>query len=256
MSERPAALVTGAGRGIGRACAVALAQRGYDLVVNERSAGEDTAATVAEVEAAGGRAVSVHGDIADLAGHADFLDRAMAAFGRLDCLVNNAGVSVLSRGDLLDASPESFDRCIAVNARGTFFLTQAFAKRLLAASPGPWHRAIVFVTSSNVEVISVNRGEYCVSKAAAGMITKLFAVRLAAEGIGVYEVRPGVIRTEMTEPSREKYDRFFAEGGAPIPRWGEALEVGRCVATMAAGDLPYTVGHSVLVDGGLALPRL
>ena len=256
MSERPAALVTGAGRGIGRACAVALAKRGYDVVVNERSAAEDTTATVAAVEAAGGRAASVHGDIADLAGHVDLLARAHGAFGRLDCLVNNAGVSVLSRGDLLEVGPESFDRCIAVNTRGTFFLTQAFAKHLLASAAGPWHRAIVFVTSSNVEVISVNRGEYCVSKAAAGMITKLFAVRLAADGIGVYEVRPGVIRTEMTGPSRERYDRFFAEGGAPIPRWGEALEVGRCVATMAAGDLPYTVGHSVLVDGGLALPRL
>lgn len=256
MSERPAALVTGAGRGIGRACAVALAKRGYDVVVNERSAAEDTTATVAAVEAEGGRAVSVPGDIADLAGHADLLARAHGAFGRLDCLVNNAGVSVLSRGDLLEVGPESFDRCIAVNTRGTFFLTQAFAKHLLASAAGPWHRAIVFVTSSNVEVISVNRGEYCVSKAAAGMITRLFAVRLAADGIGVYEVRPGVIRTEMTGPSRERYDRFFAEGGAPIPRWGEALEVGRCVATMAAGDLPYTVGHSVLVDGGLALPRL
>ncbi len=256
MSERPAALVTGAGRGIGRACAVALAKRGYDVVVNERSAAEDTTAAVAAVEAAGGRAAVAHGDIADLAGHADLLQRAVAAFGRLDCLVNNAGVSVLSRGDLLDVAPESFDRCIAVNARGTFFLTQTFARHLLAAPKGPWHRAIVFVTSSNVEVISVNRGEYCVSKAASGMIAKLFAVRLAPEEIGVYEVRPGVIRTEMTEPSREKYDRFFAEGGAPMPRWGEAEEVGRCVATMAAGDLPYTVGHSVLVDGGLALPRL
>lgn len=256
MSERPAALVTGAGRGIGRACAVAVAQRGYDVVVNERSAAEDTAAAVAAVEAAGGRAAVAHGDIADLAGHADLLARAFGAFGRLDCLVNNAGVSVLSRGDLLEVGPESFDRCLAVNARGTFFLTQAFAKHLLATPAGPWHRAIVFVTSSNVEVISVNRGEYCVSKAAGGMIAKLFAVRLAADGIGVYEVRPGVIRTEMTEPSREKYDRFFAEGGAPMPRWGEAEEVGRCVATMAAGDLPYTVGHSVLVDGGLALPRL
>jgi len=256
MSEQPAALVTGAGRGIGRACAVALARRGYDVIVNERSAAEDTSATIAAVREAGGGAVAVHGDVADLAGHHDFLGRAVAAFGRLDCLVNNAGVSVLSRGDLLDATPESFDRCIAVNARGTFFLTQAFARHLLAAGKGPGHRAIVFVTSSNVEVISINRAEYCVSKAAAGMIAKLFAVRLAAEGIGVYEVRPGVIRTEMTEPSREKYDRFFAEGGAPIPRWGEADEVGRCVATLAAGELPYTVGHSVLVDGGLALPRL
>ena len=256
MSGRPAALVTGAGRGIGQACAVALARRGYDIVVNERSAADETAATVAEVEASGVRAAVVHGDVAALDGHGALLDAAFAAFGRLDALINNAGVSVLSRGDLLDVGPESFDRCIAVNTRGTFFLTQAFARRLLAAPSGPWHRAVVFITSSNAEVVSINRGEYCISKAGAGMMARLFAVRLAAEGIGVYEVRPGIIRTAMTEPSREKYERFFAEGGAPVPRWGEPDEVGRCVATLAAGDLPYTVGQAVLVDGGLATPRL
>ncbi len=256
MSERPVALVTGAGRGIGRACAVALAGHGFDVVVNERSAAEDTADTVAAVTAAGGRAALALGDIADLAAHEALLDAAGAAFGRLDCLVNNAGVSVLARGDLLDVTPESFDRCIAVNTRGSFFLTQAFARRLLAAPPPAWHRAIVFITSANVEVVSINRGEYCVSKAAAGMIAKLFAVRLAAAGIGVYEVRPGVIRTEMTAPSKERYDRFFAAGGAPLPRWGEAAEVGACVAALATGALPYTVGQAVLVDGGLALPRL
>jgi 3-oxoacyl-[acyl-carrier protein] reductase len=256
MSDRPAALVTGAGRGIGRACAVALARRGYDVVINERSAAEDTSGTAAAVAAAGGRAAFAPGDVADLGGHADLVDRAFAAFGRLDCLVNNAGVSVLSRGHLLDVAPESFDRCIAVNTRGTFFLTQVFARRLLASPKGPWHRAVVMGTSCNVEVIAINRGEYCVSKAGAGMIAKLFAVRLAAEAVGVYEVRPGVIRTEMTEPSKDKYDRFFAEDGAPVPRWGEADEVGRCVATLAAGAVPYTVGQAVLVDGGLALPRL
>ncbi len=255
---RPAALVTGAGRGIGRATAVALVRRGFDVVANERSPAEDTAATVAAVEAAGGRAAVALGDVARLDAHGPLLDAAWGAFGRLDCLVNNAGVSVLSRGDLLDATPESFDRCLAVNARGAFFLTQAFAKRLLAgrASPAGHHRSIVFVTSCNAEVVSTNRGEYCVSKAGASMAARLFAVRLAPEGVGVYEVRPGVIMTEMTEPSRERYDRFFAEGGAPLPRWGEPEEVGRCVAALASGDLPYTVGQAVLVDGGLALPRL
>ena len=256
MSGRPVALVTGAGRGIGRASAVALARRGYDIVVNERSAADEIAATVAEVAAAGGRAAVVHGDVAALDGHGSLLDAAVAAFGRLDALINNAGVSVLSRGDLLDVGPESFDRCIAVNTRGTFFLTQAFARRLLATPAGPWHRAVVFITSSNAEVVSISRGEYCISKGGAGMMARLFAVRLAAEGIGVYEVRPGIIRTAMTEPSREKYERFFADGGAPVPRWGEPDEVGRCVATLAAGDLPYTVGQAVLVDGGLATPRL
>lgn len=255
---RPVALVTGAGRGIGRAAAVALARRGFDLVAHERSPAEDTAATVAAVAAAGGRAAVASGDIARLDAHAPLLDAAGSAFGRLDCLVSNAGVSVLARGDLLDVAPESFDRCLAVNTRGTFFLAQAFARRLLAARrpPGGFPPSLVFVTSCNAEVVSVTRGEYGISKAGASMVARLFAVRLAPAGVGVYEVRPGIIMTEMTEPSRERYDRFFAKGGAPLPRWGAPEEVGRCIATLAAGDLPYTVGQAVLVDGGLALPRL
>jgi NAD(P)-dependent dehydrogenase (short-subunit alcohol dehydrogenase family) len=257
MAARPAALVTGAGRGIGRACVVALARRGYDVVVNERSPAEDTDATIAAVEAEGGEAIVVHGDIADIAGHEALLDEAWAAFDHLECLVDNAGVSVLSRGDLLDITTESYDRCMAVNARGTFFLTQAFARRILSEPAGPWHRAIVMITSVNAaEVVAVTRGEYGMSKAAASMAAKLFAARLAPEGIGVYEVRPGIIRTEMTEPSKARYDRFFAEGGAAIARWGEPDEVGRCVATLAAGDLPYTVGQAVLVDGGQGMLRL
>ena len=258
MAARPAALVTGAGRGIGRACAVALARRGYDIVVNERSPAEDTDATVAAVEEFGVDAAVVHGDIADIEGHEALLDEAWAAFDHLECLVNNAGVSVLSRGDLLDLGTESYDRCMAVNTRGTFFLTQAFARRLLAEpAETSWHRAIVFITSVNaVDVVPVTRGEYGMSKAAASMAARLFAARLAPEGIGVYEIRPGIIRTEMTEPSKARYDRFFAEGGAAIARWGEPDEVGRCVATLAAGELPYTVGQAVLVDGGQGMNRL
>jgi NAD(P)-dependent dehydrogenase (short-subunit alcohol dehydrogenase family) len=160
------------------------------------------------------------------------------------------------RGDLLDVGVESFDRCLAVNTRGLFFLLQAFARQLLQAQPLEGiHRSIVVTTSSNAEAVSINRGEYCVSKAAASMVTKLFAARLAPHGIGVYEVRPGIIKTPMTAPSTEKYDAFFANDGAPMPRWGEAEEVGRCIATLAAGDLPYTVGQAVAVDGGLTLKR-
>jgi NAD(P)-dependent dehydrogenase (short-subunit alcohol dehydrogenase family) len=256
MTLQPVALVTGAGRGIGQGIATALATRGFRVVVNERTEADDTAATIGAIEAAGGRAAAVSGDVADLAGHAALLRAAEAAFGRLDCLVNNAGVSVLARGDLLDATPESFDRCLAVNARGAFFLAQAFAKRLLATTELPGHhRSLIFVTSSNVDAVSIDRGEYCVSKAAASMAARLFAARLAPHGIGVYEVRPGIIRTEMTLRSRERYDRLFAAGGAPMPRWGTPEDVGRAVAVMAAGDLPYTVGASVSVDGGLTMPR-
>lgn len=251
--QRPVAIVTGAGRGLGRATAAALAARGYDVVVNERSPADDTGATLEAVAAAGGRAVAAPADLAALDGHAAFLDEAWAAFGGADCLVNNAGVSVLSRGDLLDVSPESFDRCMAVNGRAAFFLTQAFARRLLAGPPAPFPRAVAFVTSMNAEVLAPNRGEYCVSKAAAAMAAQLFAVRLAPHGIAVYDIRPGIIRTEMTEASRERYDRFFAEGGAPVPRWGTPEEVGRTVAALVAGELAYTVGQVVRVDGGAAL---
>jgi NAD(P)-dependent dehydrogenase (short-subunit alcohol dehydrogenase family) len=256
MATRPTALVTGAGRGIGQGIAVALAGAGFDVIVNERSASDDTAQTVAAVTGAGGRAAVVHGDVGDLPGHAPLLGAAAAAFGRLDCLVNNAGVSVLSRGDLLDATPESFDRCIAVNTRGAFFLAQAFARHLLTTTPDGAHRSIVFVTSCNAGVVSLNRGEYCVSKAGASMVSRLFATRLAPLGIGVYEVQPGIIRTEMTLRSKDHYDTLIGSGAVPCGRWGTVEDVGRVVATMARGDLPYTVGQAVLVDGGLATPRL
>lgn len=254
---RPVALVTGAQRGIGRACALALAGAGFDVVVHDLERSDELEASVAAVASAGRRADMVTGDIADLAGHAALLHGAVGAFGRLDCLVNNAGVSVLSRGDLLDVTVESWDRCQAVNARGTFFLTQRFARYLLReAPPAVGHRAIVVISSANADVVSPDRGEYCVSKAGAAAIAQLFAVRLAPEGIGVYDVRPGVIATEMTAPSRAKYDAFFAAGGAPMPRWGTPEDIGRVVAAAAGGSLAYTVGQVLRVDGGLAIPRL
>ncbi|MGI9421187.1 MAG: 3-ketoacyl-ACP reductase [Geminicoccaceae bacterium] len=257
--RRPLALVTGARRGLGRAIAAALAERGFDLALNDLEPGGDLDETARQVEARGGSAIILPADIADLDAHERLIGEA-AAFGELTCLVNNAGLSVLARGDLLDAGVESFDRCFGVNARATFFLTQAFAKHLLR----PHHReqvkagrpsSIVVVSSANATAVSVNRGEYCVSKAAASMVAKLFAIRLAGEGIGVYEIRPGIIATEMTAPSKARYDAFFEEGRCPTPRWGEPAEVGRAVASCAAGDLPYTVGQPILIDGGLTLPN-
>ncbi|WP_027134924.1 3-ketoacyl-ACP reductase [Geminicoccus roseus] len=256
MTARPVALVTGSGRGIGQAAAVALARRGYDLVLHERTRDDDLQESAALVEAAGGQSAAVQGDVAAIEDHERLLHDALGCFGRLDCLVANAGVSVMVRGDLLQVSAESFDRCIDVNTRGLFFLLQCFTRHLLASQPlADHHRSIVVVSSSNAEAVSINRGEYCVSKAGASMVAKLFATRLAAHGIGVYEVRPGIIKTPMTAPSTEKYDAFFAADGAPVPRWGEAGEVGRCIATLAAGDLPYTVGQVIAVDGGLTLRR-
>lgn len=261
--RRPVALVTGARRGLGRAIALALAGRGFDLALNDLEAGDDLDTTARLVEAEDVNATILPADIADLTTHETLVSDA-AARGPLTCLINNAGVSVLSRGDLLEAGVESFDHCLNVNTRATFFLTQTFAKHLLKSKKnttakvtagGPPAPAIVVVSSANAGAVSVNRGEYCVSKAAASMVAKLFAVRLAGEGIGVYEIRPGIIRTEMTEPSTERYDQFFAEGRCPMPRWGEPSEVGRAVAACAAGDLPYTVGQPILIDGGLTLPN-
>jgi NAD(P)-dependent dehydrogenase (short-subunit alcohol dehydrogenase family) len=253
---RPVALVTGARRGLGRAIAVALAGRGFDLVLNDLEQGDELERTAAMVVEAGARAIGAPADIADLAQHDGLLDAAWGA-GPVACLVNNAGVSVAVRGDLLEVGVASYDRCLAVNTRGTFFLTQAFARRLLAAAdPGTHHRSIVIVSSANAEAVALARGEYCVSKAALAMVAKLFAVRLAGLGIGVYEIRPGIIATEMTAPSRARYDAFLAAGRNPIPRWGEPAEVARCVTACAAGELPYTAGQVLKVDGGLTIPQL
>ncbi len=257
--DRPAALVTGARRGIGRAICYALAAQGFDIAVNDIEADESLADTLAGIRQRGARGHAVCGDIADLDTHQGFIDNTVKHFGRLDCLVNNAGVSVLSRGDLLDVSVESYDRCLDINLRGTFFLTQCFAKHLLA-TPGsgdpPAHRSIVTISSINAVAVTTNRGEYCLSKTALSMMTKLFALRLAQAGIGVYEVRPGIIATDMTAPVKDRYDQFIADGNVPIPRWGQAEDIGKAVATLASGALPYTVGQAVAIDGGIHLVQL
>lgn len=249
------ALVTGAGRGIGRAIALALAAEGFDLVVNDLARSAELDETVRLVEAAGRRAVAARADIADIAGHAGFLGAAWDAFGGLECLVNNAGISVARRDDILAVTPDSFDRLMSVNLRGPFFLTQAVARRMVAA-PAEGFRSIVTVSSINVEFASVERAEYCLSKAPLAMMSKLFAVRLAEHGINAYEIRPGVIRTDMTAVARERYDGLFANGLAPIARWGEPDDIGRAVATLASGALPYSTGETIQVDGGLAVRRL
>ncbi len=250
------ALVTGAAGGIGRAIAVALAEAGFALALNDREASAGLADTLAAVAARAVPAVPVAADIADLAGHAALLDAAEAALGPLTTLVNNAGVSVLSRGDLLDVTVESYDRCQAVNTRGTFFLTQAVARRLVARPPAvAAHRAIVTITSVNAVGVSVERGEYCVSKAGLSMASRVFATRLGGAGIGVYEIQPGVIETAMTAPSMARYRERIAAGLTVIPRVGQPAEVARVVVTCALGGLPYTVGQAIRVDGGLVEPR-
>jgi NAD(P)-dependent dehydrogenase (short-subunit alcohol dehydrogenase family) len=243
---RSTVLITGARRGIGRAVAELFASNGFDVALADIAAGPEMAGAVAACEAAG--------DLADIAGHAALLDAVEARLGRVHCLVNNAGVSVLSRGDLLDVTAESYDRCMAVNARGTFFLTQAVARRMLTLGPGA-ARSIITISSSSAVAFSVTRGEYCMSKAAIAMGTTLFAIRLAEAGIAVFDIQPGLIATEMTAPSRERYAALIGDGAVSARRWGEPADVARAALTAAQGLLPYTVGQVLRVDGGLVLPK-
>lgn len=251
----PQAIVTGGNRGIGRGVAVALAAAGFDVVVVDRERDAGTEATLAAIAAAGRRAAFVGCDIAELAAHAAALEAAWSFAGRVDCLVNNAGVGVARRGDMLDVTPESFDRVLGVNLRGTFFFTQAAARRMVTDGAGAHPRSIVTISSSNAEIASPERAEYCVSKAGLAMMTRLLAVRLAGEGIMAYDIRPGLIRTEMTRPATAKYDRLIAEGMTPITRWGEPDDVGRVVATLAQGLLPFVTGDAIHVDGGLHIHK-
>ena len=250
------AIVTGARRGIGKAIALTLAQGGFDIAVNDLHDSAELAATCEAIRHLGRRAAAIAGDVGDIATHGRMLDEAAAALGPPTTLVNNAGVSVLSRGDLLDIAPESYDRCLAINTRGTFFLTQAFARRLLSQPPAAGvHRSIVTITSANAVAPSVARGEYCVSKAGASMVSKLFAARLANDGVGVYEIQPGFIETDMTAPSKAKYDALIEGGLTAIKRFGQPDEIGRIALTLASGLLPYTSGQVIQADGGLLSVR-
>ena len=251
-AARRVAAVTGGLGGIGAGIVAALTRRAFDVVVCDRAIDPAAADALANEAAAGARLCFVAGDLADLRDHRRFVDAVFAAFGRIDCLVNNAGVSAQSRGDLLDVSPDSYDLNFAVNTRGAFFLTQAVCRQmLLIPDSAESARSVVFISSSNAAIAAPERGEYAMSKAAAAMMAKLYAVRLAPHGIAVYEVRPGLVRTPMTAAATARYDKLLADGFTPINRWGLPADVGRAVATLAAGDLPFTTGIAVQVDGGM-----
>ena len=255
--SRHAAFITGSSRGIGLATAVELARNGFDIALNAPTDDTELAAAEKLVAAEGARAVRVPGDVSAIASHQAMLEWAEAAIGPLSTLVNNAGVSVLSRGDLLDVSEESFDRCMAVNAKAQFFMSQAFARLLLGRrrDDGRFY-SLVNVSSSNAVAVAVQRGEYCASKAAAAMIAKVFAVRLGGEGVAVYDIQPGVIETEMTRAVKDAYQRRIGEEGLTLfPRLGEPAEIGRIIATLATGGLPYTTGHVISADAGMLVSR-
>jgi len=253
MNER-VALITGGARGIGRAIAVALAKEKWRIVVNYRTNEDAAKEALKLVEGAGGSGITVQADIAEAADRARLVEKTLEAFARLDLLVNNAGMAPRRRMDLLETTETSYDEVMATNLKGPFFLTQLVARRLIELRIG--QAKIINIGSLSAYASSTNRGEYCISKAGVGMMTALLADRLAECGIKVYEVRPGIIHTDMTGAVREKYDRMIAEGLTPIARWGEPEDVARAVVAIAQDCLPFSTGEVINVDGGFHLRRL
>ncbi len=259
-SPRGVALVTGGARGIGLGISRSLAAEGYDLALCGTRPREGVADTLDQLRVGceDRDLVYVRGDISEASQRQGILDQVRDHFGRLNVLVNNAGVSVRDRVDLLDATEESYERVMRINLQGPYFLTQEVARFMVEQQkrdPG-FHAAIVNITSISSTVASTNRGEYCLSKAALSMATKLWAMRLAEHGIPVYEVQPGIIATDMTKGVKGKYDQMIEDGLLLEPRWGQPEDIGRIVSMLVRGDLPYATGQVLVVDGGMTLPRL
>jgi NAD(P)-dependent dehydrogenase (short-subunit alcohol dehydrogenase family) len=253
MAAARTAIVTGGTRGIGLGIARALAAEGWRLVVSGVRPASEVGGVLEDLAARGGEARYCASDIAVAGDRARLVDETLGHFGGIDALVNNAGRAPAVRADILEAGEDSFESLLRTNLQGPYFLTQRVARHLLERDGG---RGIVFVTSVSAELASINRGDYCVSKAGLAMAARLFALRLAPHGVPVFEVRPGVIATDMTARVKDVYDRRIADGLVPEGRWGTPEDVGTVVAALLRGDAPYATGSVVHVDGGLALGRL
>ncbi len=250
------ALVSGAGRGIGRGIAVALGERGWSVVVNYRGNSAAAQVTSGLVEKAGGRALVVQADVALAADRQRLVTQTLESFGHIDLLVNNAGMGPRVRVDMLEMTEASYDEVMATNLKGPLFLTQQVAHSMIEHLPAIPNPKIVNIGSLSGYASSTNRAEYCISKAGVAMCTTLFADRLAEYGINVYEIRPGIVATDMTSRVKDKYDRLIAEGITPIRRWGQPDDVARAVVAIAQDLLPYSTGEVINVDGGFHLRRL
>jgi NAD(P)-dependent dehydrogenase (short-subunit alcohol dehydrogenase family) len=255
LPDRGTAIVTGARRGIGAAAAAALASAGFTVVIVDLVADEAAEATVAKIKAEGGRVSFLRADVGDLDEHPRIVEAAKR-FGPISCLVNNAGVNVPVRGDMLETTPEVLDAVVGVNLRGTFFLTQAVAREMVADPVPSTPRSVIVVSSANAAMVSPEKAAYCLSKSALSMLTALFAARLADNGIDVFEVRPGLIKTEMSRKVWDSYGDAIKSGVSLTRRWGESEDVGQVIGALASGALPFCTGTVVPVGGGLHVHRL
>jgi NAD(P)-dependent dehydrogenase (short-subunit alcohol dehydrogenase family) len=252
--DRPVALVTGGSRGIGRGICQALARAGYALAINY--AGNESAARDTQQSLGGTPSLLTRGDVGRADDRERIIDSILAAWGRIDTLVNNAGITSPGRADILDATEDAWDHVLDTNLKGPFFLTQRVVREMIRLGDRLMRPTIVNVTSLSAATVSLNRGDYCVSKAGLSMATKLWAVRAAEHGIHVFEVRPGIVETDMTAAVREKYDRQIADGLTPIRRWGTPDDIGRAVASLVTGAIPFSTGDVLHLDGGFHIPRL
>lgn len=254
-AARPIAIVTGGRRGIGLGIARALAAGGFDVAVTAIGDAADPDPVVSDLEALGARAMFLRADLADLASHQATVEAVIAAFGRIDCLVNNAGIASVVRGDFLDLKPENFDAIVNINLRGTVFFTQAVVKAM-GAAPAAIPRSIINITSVSAALSSPERLDYCISKAGLAAFSQGLALRLAETGIAVFEVRPGIVRSDMTAVVSGKYDALIAGGLVPMRRWGEPADIGDIVAGLASGRFAFATGSVIQADGGLSIGRL
>jgi 3-oxoacyl-[acyl-carrier protein] reductase len=249
------ALITGASRGIGRGIALALAREGFNVVINYAKNADAAEEVRKKAEEMGVKAVSIQGDIASSTSRRRLVNDAWLAFGGIDLLVNNAGIAPTVRADILEATEESFDELINTNLKGPYFLTQIVARRMIDTGRAATSK-IITITSISAYVASTNRGDYCISKAGLAMMTQLYAVRLAEHGLNVYEIRPGVIETDMTGPVKAKYDKLISDGLTPIRRWGAPEDVAKAVIAIAKDLLPFSTGEVLNVDGGFHVRHL
>jgi 3-oxoacyl-[acyl-carrier protein] reductase len=259
----PVVLVTGASRGLGRGIALRLAELGFSVAINytgnAAAAAETASLCAAKGTVPGQKFVPIRADISSEPDRASLVRETLKIFGRIDALVNNAGIGPRVRADITEATPEIFREVIATNLEGPYFLTQAVANYWLKEKPEPLLRrgfAVIFNSSISALTASLNRGEYCISKAGLSMGAQLWALRLAGDGIQVFELRPGIMATDMTAGVKEKYDAMIAGGAVPMRRWGVPEDVGLAVGSILSGDFPYSTGEVIYLDGGLHLPRL